>query len=160
MRRKTLRPGNRRFGTSWSAVAALVAVASWSMWAGCSSEQGSETIETVRGELSGTEMSQVLGMESPALWSSTTAQLSSSAIRVQGNASLAVRATNYNFIDSIPLTKFTLVNNTVSFSIRLPTQQPNPFWFGDVQMFVNAPSVGLVNQYGAYVGLPGRPLHP
>jgi murein DD-endopeptidase MepM/ murein hydrolase activator NlpD len=129
------------------------------MAVGCSGDEPSDAVETVRGELSGSEMGQVLGMENPALWSSTTAQLSSSAIRVQGNASLAVRATNYNFIDSIPLTQFTLVNNTVQFSIRLPTQQPNPFWFGDVQMFVNAPSVGLFNQYVGYVGLTGKPLN-
>jgi RHS repeat-associated protein len=50
------------------------------------------------------------------------------------------------------------VGPLVMLDILLPTQQGNPYWFGDVQMFANAPSVGIYNQYLGQVELTGLPL--
>jgi hypothetical protein len=46
----------------------------------------------------------------------------------------------------------------VSVAIRLPFEQPNPFWFGDVQLILDAPSAGLFEHTVGVVGLTGLPL--
>jgi hypothetical protein len=161
MREQTMVTGGRRWGLRLGLGAVLAVAVPWLAQSGCAGppDSGSEEVSVRKSKLSSSQMAQVFGFEVPTLWSSTTAQLSGSTTHVQGQASLAVKATNFNFIDSIPLTNFRLENNIVRFSIRLPSQQPNPFWFGDVQMYVNAPSVGLFNQYVGIVGLTGKPLN-
>ena len=40
----------------------------------------------------------------------------------------------------------------------IPTQQPNQFFFGSVQLSANAPSRNVFNQFLAQVELTGLPL--
>ena len=99
----------------------------------------------------------VFGFEDAALWASS-AQLSSSDLRVQALRSLAVRGGGFRLISSVPVGGFELTGNTVAVAIRLPLEQPNVFWFGNLELIVDAPSVGLVNHSVGGVGLTGLPL--
>ncbi|HEX3763326.1 MAG TPA: hypothetical protein VHW23_31745 [Kofleriaceae bacterium] len=46
----------------------------------------------------------------------------------------------------------------VAIDMAVPTQQPNPFWFGATQMFVSCPAQNVYNQYLGQIELTGRRL--
>ena len=114
----------------------------WSILAfgfgGCGADRGAPEIELSRHALTVVDPGRVFGFEDVSLWTSTTATLTTSADHVQGLASLDMKGTNYNAITSAPLSTFGLRNNKATYAIKLPQQQPNPWWFGDTQMFVDA----------------------
>ncbi|HVZ85695.1 MAG TPA: hypothetical protein VHG72_01925 [Polyangia bacterium] len=108
-----------------------------------------------------------LQFESEPDWHLTQGQVASLAttsVHTQGQAALAIAAPqNYVRIDSkaIDSTNPELapleVGSQVSLDFQIPVAQANPYWFGNVQMFISAPSR---NVYGAYLGdaeLTGRP---
>lgn len=132
---------------------------------GCSSsdlDQASEPekIGSASFALTSSQLSDLLGFEDRSLWSSTSTNLVLRQMdtAVQGRYSMGIREQGFHFINSVPLTGFPLQNNVVNLSVRLPENQPNSYWYGDIQMYVNAPSVGLYEQYVGYVGLTGLPL--
>jgi hypothetical protein len=62
------------------------------------------------------------------------------------NQSLQVSGCNYNAVDSPVFGSRELPAGTrLAFDIRLPTQQPNPTWYGDVQLHISIPSAGIHN---------------
>jgi len=103
--------------------------------------------------------SDILGFESVAGWSTTRGVLSSNTNHVQGAASLGVSNVAGNAqLTSAPVSTLSSVSSTWSLRIQLPTSQPNPYWYGNIQLAVNAPSRGV---YSAYIGqkdLTGLPL--
>jgi hypothetical protein len=102
---------------------------------------------------------EVLGFESVTGWSTTRGVLSSNTNHVQGNASLGVSNVAGNAqITSLPLSTLTQVSSTLSLRILLPTTQPNPFWFGNVQISVDAPSRGVFSAFIGQKDLTGLPL--
>ena len=99
----------------------------------------------------------VFGFEDAAQWQSTVA-LSSSATHSQGAKSLGVKAKGYVEVNSVALSSLTGVTSMLSVDVQLPTAQPNPFWYGFVQLLVSAPSKGINNLYLGQQELSGRPL--
>ena len=76
----------------------------------------------------------------------------------QGTKSLEVTAQNFVPFNSVRMGSLSGVGPIVLLDIMLPTQQANPFWFGQVQMYVNAPSVGINNAFLGAAELTGLPL--
>ncbi len=125
--------------------------------AGCSSQRGEPgATRQVASELDAANLAALLGFEDPSLWSST-ATLVERNVSQQGQHSLGIQGGGFHFVDSVPLSTFTLENNTVSIAVQLPVEQSNPWWFGDVQIYANAPSAGVYSQYVGYQSLTGRP---
>ena len=101
-------------------------------------------------------LADVLGFEDAELWS-TTAALSLSDLRVQALHSLAVPGGGDRLISSAALSTFEVSSNEVSVAIRLPPEQPNPFWFGNVELIIDSPSLGLDEVEVGIVPLTGLP---
>ncbi len=76
----------------------------------------------------------------------------------QGSKSIEVTAQNYVPFDSIRMGSLGSVGPLALLDIMLPTQQANLGWFGSVQLFVNAPSVGINNAFLGQAELTGLPL--
>lgn|GEM_PF-3038395 len=91
------------------------------------------------------------------LWSTSSATLALSSVRVQGKAAVSVLGGGYIVLTSIALPNFPVSENQVRLAVRLPTAQPNPYWFGTVGLQLNAPSVGLSNAYVGTLQLTGLP---
>jgi hypothetical protein len=108
--------------------------------------------------------SDVFGFESLSGWSTTTpgAALSLSTTHSQGATSLQVKPSNsngYTPLASVALSTLDSVSNTLSFDVMLPTQQPNPGWYGDAQVYLNCPSRNIFSAFLAQVALTGKPLN-
>lgn len=101
---------------------------------------------------------RVLGFESKADWTSPTASVQSSGTHTQGTSSLAVQAHGYSVLTSAAFPVTSAVASTITLDVLLPTLQANPFWFGNVSIFVTAPSVNVFNQYLGEDELTGMPL--
>lgn len=131
--------------------------------AGCGGTESSEGVESRVGALS-TADARILGFETPTVdWTVVNGGLgtiTASTIHDQGAFSLAVNARGYVPIRSVALSTLgATIGATVKYDIMLPTQQPNPFWFGNTQLFVNLPSQGVFNQFVGEVELTGLPLN-
>lgn len=50
------------------------------------------------------------------------------------------------------------MGRSVGFDLLLPTQQPNPWWYGTVALYLDAPSVGLYNRWIGLQDLTGLAL--
>jgi hypothetical protein len=96
----------------------------------------------------------VFGFENETAWRSTQATLSRAAALTQGAASLQVQANGWSEIKSRTFRTNGLVPSAaLKLDVRVPAQQPNPHWFGDVSAFVSCPSANLHNAF-----LATRPL--
>jgi RHS repeat-associated protein len=76
----------------------------------------------------------------------------------QGQSSLEVSAQNFARLNSVPMSSIGSVGPIVLIDVMLPTDQANPSSYGDVQMYVNSPSMSMFNVYLGDVGLTGLPL--
>lgn len=130
---------------------------------GCSRE--SETDADVASALSTTNAA-AFGFESLASWVISSGTASLGAPRTQGQSGLQLAGpVNYTTITSQPLAMtaadiapLTQPSAFVAIDMALPTQQPNPFWFGATQMFVSCPAQNVYNQYLGQIELTGRRL--
>jgi hypothetical protein len=95
----------------------------------------------------------VLGFERTSDWTPTSGTIRSSSSRTQGYASLGFKPTQYGELRSRAISTLDSATQKLAVDIRLPTQQPNPYWFGQVLMYVDCPQQGIYNQY-----LDQRPL--
>lgn len=109
----------------------------------------------------------VLGFETSGAWavsSGTVAQVASP--RTQGASALQVTAPqNYTALVSValssglaPLASLTDIGATVQLDLQLPTSQPNPNYYGAVQLYINVPSKGVNNQFLGQTDLTGKQL--
>jgi hypothetical protein len=141
-----------------SLVTALMAAA-----VGCGGSHADDRDITVaRAALTAT--ADVLGFEDPASWSTTTAgvTLTRSTTHSQGSFSLQVKPSNSNGftpIASTPLSTLAAVSPTLAWDVMLPTQQPNPNWFGTAQTYLSCPSRGISSAFLGQVELTGKPLN-
>lgn len=102
--------------------------------------------------------SNVFGFEDPAQWQSSVA-LSSSTTHTQGASSLAVKAKGYTEVTSVALPSLTGVSGTLTVDVLLPSPQPNPSWYGFIQLLVSVPSKGINNAFVGQQELTGQPLN-
>ena len=49
------------------------------------------------------------------------------------------------------------VTSTLKLDVYVPPGQPNPYWFGAVQLFASCPSAAMNNAYLGQVELTGKP---
>ena len=95
------------------------------------------------------DLPRILGMEDPADWTITSGTIvgTSLALKTQNNFSLAVQPNGYTTLTSLPMTSIGPVNPEITIDVRMPATQPNPTWFGAVQLFATLPSQNLYNVY-------------
>lgn len=103
----------------------------------------------------------VFGFEAQGAWSTSSgATLAQSPTHSQGSYSLSVQPSKTNGftpIASINLSTLAAVSPTLAFDLMLPTYQPNPYWFGTAQIYLNCPSRAIYSQFLAQVELTGKP---
>jgi len=112
----------------------------------------------------GSGTSDILGFEELTDWlidpsdSAGTTIVGLNSNRTEGQSSLEVTAQNAARFDSAPMSSIGSVGPLVLLDILLPTSQANPSSFGDVQMFLNCPTLGLFNLSLGDVPLTGLAL--
>jgi hypothetical protein len=71
---------------------------------------------------------------------------------------MSVTQQGYIELTSVPLGTLSNTSQNLSLDIRLPSNQPNPYWYGQVQMHMSIPSRGVYNEYLGAQELTGLPL--
>lgn len=101
--------------------------------------------------ISAPDVPRILGLEEATDWAITSGSIVGTSFTgsTQGNFSLVVQPAGYAVLTSLPMTAVGPVNPSITFDIKLPEQQPDPNWFGAVQLMVTLPSAGI---YNAFVG--------
>jgi hypothetical protein len=87
----------------------------------------------------------VFGFESTQYWSAGAGTLTSTNVHSQGNAALAVNNFSYVQLTSAPLSTLAGVSQEFEIDVQLPAA----FSWGQAQLTVTSPTLGL---YGAWVG--------
>jgi len=119
----------------------------------CAGPAEESKIGSVESELT---PGSILGFENASQWHGP-GQLSVSSARTEGDFSLATRPSNYSVYESDPFA-FSGKARQVLVDLQLPTTQPNPWWYGAVQLYLESPSANVYNAYVGQVELTGRPL--
>jgi hypothetical protein len=101
---------------------------------------------------------RVLGFEDPALWAVSAGKKSGSASHSEGAASLELREITWVEVVSSPLATADVgIPAQIGFDLMLPALQPNPWWFGSAQLYLESPSRNLYNAFVGQNELTGRP---
>lgn len=105
-----------------------------------------------------TPRDRLFGFEERAQWASTDAALSwVDAAKTQGCSAIAVFGQNFMGINSDRFSTSGLaLASALDVDLFIPTNQPNPFWFGELQMNLSCPSGDVYDQYIGEVPLTGR----
>ena len=100
----------------------------------------------------------ILGFEDGDNWTATSGTATASSDAVQGEAALSVNGPGWQFVlTSVPFGPLPGVDDDVTLAIKLPVEQPNPWWYGQLQLYVEAPSLGLYNRFIGVAELTGLP---
>ncbi|WP_437564220.1 hypothetical protein [Sorangium sp. So ce542] len=89
-----------------------------------------------------------LGFETLSGWTASAGALSLSATRSEGESALSVANATYTVIQRAPLAIDEPIKGAVSLDVRVPAQQPNPWWAGEISLAVQAPSKGVSQSLG------------
>jgi hypothetical protein len=96
--------------------------------------------------------------ESLSDWTSTAPLSLNPNLKTEGASGLSVGGANYRTVTSIPMrTPFTGFGSRLLLDVYIPGQQPNPYWFGAVQIAATCPSGQMYNAFIGQVDLTGRP---
>lgn len=93
----------------------------------------------------------VLGFENVSQWLVSAGTVTTSAQTTQGSAALGVAGFYYTELTSTPLSTLTTVGSTASVDLRPPTA----LTYGQAQLYIDAPSVGVHMAYIGQVNLAG-----
>jgi FtsP/CotA-like multicopper oxidase with cupredoxin domain len=101
-----------------------------------------------------------LHFEDPYVWISSVAGITPSLDprHTEGANSVAVNAHGFVSLKSRPFALTAALASTLALDFFVPTQQPNPFFFGQVQLVVDCPSKNVFSQFIGQVDFTGRPL--
>jgi hypothetical protein len=143
----------------------LTALALGFAFAACDGSAGTNSDRTFRREIKAATPTSpsnaaVFGFEVTNAWSTTSgAALAQSSKHSEGAASLSVRPGSNGYVPlvSIPLSNLAEVSPTLAVDVMLPRNQPNPYWYGTFQVYLNCPSRGIYSQFLAQVELTGKP---
>jgi len=130
----------------------------------CNDNNASTEIDACRGGLciGAADPAVVIGFEALGRWSigqgATASIVGLNSNHTQGSKSLEVTGQNYIPINSVKMTSPGSVAPIALLDILLPIQQGNPNWFGSVQLFVSAPSIGINNAFLGQAELTGLQL--
>jgi len=113
---------------------------------------GNEALRTTFHPVSPSTVStnRLLSFETLSDWQSTTASLTAEITEVlDGSQALSIEGTGYNVISSRSFSTDELpaVGKTLVAHIWLADPQPNPYWVGDVQVFLTCTGAGVYNRY-------------
>ncbi|OOG44428.1 RHS repeat protein, partial [Polaromonas sp. A23] len=97
--------------------------------------------------------SVILGFEDVNGWSSSMGSLTESSVHDQGTTAVAYNGGGYVRITSSSLSSLGTVGSQLSYRLFVPAAQPNPYWLGQTQLFINAPSLGINDQFIGQVEL-------
>lgn len=98
----------------------------------------------------------MLGFESMSGWQGPGAKQLSTE-RTQGAHSLALSPTNYSRYTSAPIELEGELRG-VALDLKLPSPQPNPYWYGATQLYATCAEKNVYSAYLGQVELTGRPL--
>ncbi len=100
------------------------------------------------------------GFEDAGLWSSTQAGLSTIVSpRTEGCFAMGVTGSGYMTIEGRPFPSTDAGNvSELRVDLFIPTNQPNPYWLGALQSYLECPSANVFNGYIGQVELTGRPV--
>lgn len=107
-----------------------------------------ESTARSRGALSATA-ARVLGLDAPSDWTASGATLGGGGSHIQGTGSLAVSNVTSATITSRALSTLGAneIGSIIGFDIQIPEFQPNPDYFGAVQLYIDLPSRGIYNVF-------------
>jgi FtsP/CotA-like multicopper oxidase with cupredoxin domain len=98
----------------------------------------------------------IFGFEDPNDFSSSTVALGSSSVHTEGSFSISAKAKGFNVLKSSTFELTNKLGGSISLDLFLPQEQPNPFWFGAVQLYVECPSKNVFNAFVSQVELTGK----
>jgi len=98
----------------------------------------------------------ILGFEDPNDFTSSTLALGISTNHTEGSFSVSANAKGFQVLKSGTFELTSALASNVTLDFFLPQQQPNPFFFGAVQLYVDCPSKGINNAFVSQVELTGK----
>jgi hypothetical protein len=108
-----------------------------------------------------TSLSRLFGFEDTASWSSTASPATLSLVTspiTQGCAALGLRGQGFMPIDSALFSTRGLVTNAAaSVDLFVPSNQPNQFWQGQLQLYLSCPSGNFFHQFVGQADVTGKP---
>jgi parallel beta-helix repeat protein len=111
-------------------------------------------------ELGVNSNASIFGFEPVTTWTSSAPLSLDGTRKTQGSFGMAVGSSGYRLLTSAPLTTpLSPLTATLLLDFFLPGNQPNPFWFGSVQMFASCPSAAVNNVFLGQVELTGKPTN-
>jgi hypothetical protein len=108
----------------------------------------------------------VLSLDSADGWTivSGTGTLTTSSVHTEGSGAIRVAGGGYIETRSPPVSTDEVAAQTggatparIGLEVFIPTNQPNPYWVGLIQFYVEIPSVGYGHNYIGQVQLTGLP---
>ena len=120
-----------------------------------------EAVQPYRAQIMRDFLTPVPGFERANAWTSGQSTVSlSTTTKTEGSSSLrVVPSAGWTEITSIPtsLVGAGKIGPSLKVDLYLPTNQPNPYYYGAVSVFVSSPSARVYNQYLGQVNLNGLP---
>jgi FtsP/CotA-like multicopper oxidase with cupredoxin domain len=101
----------------------------------------------------------ILGFEDPNDWTSATSSIQTGVgtSHTQGRLSVSLAARGFVELRGRQFNLTAALPSHITLDFFLPSQQPNPFFFGAVQMYADCPSKGVNNAFLSQVDLTGKP---
>jgi hypothetical protein len=106
---------------------------------------------------------QIMGFEDVSKWQfvfGTSGTLSNSDVVTGGSLSLQVEGNGWQQIKSVDINTEELpaITNKLAFDLFIGNNQPEQYWIGQVQLYINCPSANIDNQFIGIGELTGHPL--
>lgn len=103
----------------------------------------------------------IAGFEDPNDWTTIVGSVTpgTDTRHTQGTSSLALAAKGFVQVKSPTFELTSALASTASLDFFLPSQQPNPYWLGAVQLYVDCPSKNVNNAFVGQVELTGKTLN-
>ncbi len=117
-----------------------------------------EQVSSTAQAITAVEPSSVFDFEDISQWSTGSGSLAESPDRVSGAHSLAWQGGGYAQIQSVLVHSDEPIGDALTVRLKLPVEQPNPYWLGQIQALISVPSEELNNYYLGAVELTGMPL--
>lgn len=136
----------------WVVAALLPVAALATQWSHLAGVEAAETLNLCSAECN----ESILGFEDEDSWSGS-AVAGASDDTSEGSHALIVKGHGFTMFESDPIVSLGFAPTRLSFDVKLPENQPNPDWLGQVLVHLHLPSAALNNYYIAEVPLTGRP---
>lgn len=133
-----------------------ILVASAFLGTACEGTQEGSLAQKTGAVVSCASTPDTVGFEDVNNWTSTSTSLVATGVHEQGSQALAYNGGGYARFVSAQLCSLGAVDDQLTFRLFVPTEQPNPWWWGQAQLLVHAPSLGLYDRHIGSVELTGQ----